>query len=185
MTKKNKRAHKADEKTDTPITSNNKKHDDKKTPTKTTPSGKDAEMTEMLPKLLTYEDDNNNKLLATQTTAEKIIVHKGFTSIEWCASVTRCRNDQYHSSASSNPKYCLDCKGIAHPECLCEQGCLTCNKNIIWNSYTNRWVKLITSSTTSTKDSSLQKASTEKSELTNQRSTTKFGSTKWCGPKGL
>jgi hypothetical protein len=174
MAKSNKRPHKVDEKADTPITSNNKKQDDKNTPTKTTPSENEDGTSEILPKLLNYEDDDSNKTIVKDNTATKKIENRGFTSIEWCASGIRCRNDKYHSSASRNPKYCPKCKVLAHPECLCEQGCLTCNKNIVWNSYTNRWVKL----TTSTNDSSLQKASIAESIH-------KFGSAKWCGSKEL
>ncbi len=185
MTKKNKRPHKADDKADTPITSNSKKQDDKKTPTKTTPADNDKELSELAPKTLTFDNIDQYTTLK-ETMAKKIIINKGFTSTEWCASGLRCRNDKMHSTASKDPAVCNICKGWAHTECLCEQECLTCNKNIVWNSYSGHWMKIITS-TTSNKDSSLQKASLATNNNNNQQSLTNkvFGEKMWCGGKHL
>jgi hypothetical protein len=187
MTKKNKRPHKADDKADTPIMSNSKKQDDKKTPTKTNPIDNDDELIEFVPKTLMFDNIDQAKTSDDTTTAKKIIVNKGFTSTEWGASGLRCRNDKMHATASRDPATCNICKGWAHTECLCENECLTCNKNIVWNSYSSRWIKIITS-TTSNKDSSLQKASSATNNNINQQSLNSikvFGEKMWCGGKLL
>ena len=183
MTKKNKRPHKVDEKADSSLTSNNKKQDDKNTPTKTSLAAIDEEMNEIEPTKLTYNDEKN-KTLTKQNSIKKIIIHEGYTSTEWCASGTRCRNDKFHSTTSKDPKICVQCQLVAHPECLCEQVCMTCDTNIMWNSYTRRWMKLI-KPTISNKDSSLQKASTTSITTSDTANTIKMGSSKWCGSKEL
>jgi hypothetical protein len=176
MTKKHKRPHKDDANVATPTTSNRKKIDDKITPTKTTPNEKDQEMDEIAPKTLTFNEDADNQQQNNQnnSTSDKKNSHKGFTSYAWCASGIRCKNDKSSAAALKSTERCLHCHNIAHPECICDNECLTCNKNLLWNSYTRRWIKVIPSSTTTTNESSLQQASQPT-----------FGDRKWCGSKEL
>jgi hypothetical protein len=182
MTKKTKRPHKEDLKNDTPTTSNRKKIDDKSTPTKTIPDSKDKEMSEIAPKALIFNEDNHKTAESYPNTTKKII-HNGFTSTEWCASGLRCKNDKISAKLAKPFQTCFLCKLSAHPECLCDNECLTCNKDTLWNSYTGRWVKVIPSSIPNTKDSSLQKASQEISD--NQSTNLIFGDKQWCGAKEL
>ena len=183
MTKKNKRPHKEDAKAATPTTSNCKKVDDKTTPTKSPPDSKDQEMTEITPTVLNFTDETaNNVRVSDQNDTDKKIIHSGFTSTEWCASGKRCKNDKISATQTNRRETCLQCNLAAHPECLCEQECLTCNKHILWNSYTRRWIKVIPT-TQSTNDSSLNKAVQASNKPT--INTTTFGQPKWCGSKEL